>query len=192
MTNAELSRYAGWSALASAIATVLGLVTLIMFFALGQPWGTINDITSVVLAASLLPVLLVLHRLHRRHAPTISLGTFIIGVLAMLIAVAFQTLLIIRIIAFAQTAVVVPVAFGLFGASLMIYGYLALADESLPRRLALLSIIAGAGYVLVIVGIILAGQDHPLTSIGGITAVICYPIWAVWFGRILLSGKLIT
>ncbi len=192
MTNAELFRYAGWSAFASAIATVLGLVTLIMFFTLGQPWGTVNDISSVVLALSILPVLLVLHRLHRRDAPTISLAAFVMGVLAMLIAVVFQTLLIIGAIAFAQTRVVVPVAFGLFGMSLMVYGYLARAHEALPRRLAVLSIIAGASYIAVIAGFILGGQEHPLAAIGGLTAVVCYPIWAIWFGRILLAGRLTT
>ncbi len=192
MANAELSRYAGWSALASTIATILGLVTFIMFFTLGQPWGTINDLTSVVLALSILPVLLVLHHLHRLDAPIISLATFVISFFAMLVALVFQTLLIIRVMAYAQTAVVVPVSFGLFGAALMVYGYLARAIGSLPRRLALLSILAGAGYVVVIAGIILGGQEHPLAAIGGLTAVICYPIWAILFGRILLSGRLTT
>ncbi|SRR5258708_15612738 len=192
MTNAKLSRYAGWSALVSAVATILGLVTLLMFYTLGQPWGTINDITSVVLALSILPVLLALHRLHRREAPTVDPAAFVIGVLAMSIAGVFQTLLIMRIIAYAQTAVVVPAAFGLFGASLMVYGYLARANGSLPRRLGLLGILAGAGYVVVIAGIILGGQDHPLTTVGGLTAVICYPIWAIWFGRLLLAGGLTT
>jgi len=190
MTNTELSRYAGWSALASATFTILGLVTLIMFFALGQPWGAINDISSVILALSLLPVLLALHRLHRRAVPTISLAAFVIGVLGMLIAVMFQTLLIIRVIAFAQTSVVVPAAFGLVGASLMVYGYFARTIETMPGRLALLCIIAGASYVVVIAGFILGGQAHPLTTIGGLSAVICYPIWAAWFGRLLLSGRL--
>jgi len=192
MANAELSRYAGWSALASTIATILGLVTFIMFFTLVQPWGTINDLTSVVLALSILPVLLVLHHLHRLDAPIISLATFVISFFAMLVALVFQTLLIIRVMAYAQTAVVVPVSFGLFGAALMVYGYLARAIGSLPRRLALLSILAGAGYVVVIAGIILGGQEHPLAAIGGLTAVICYPIWAILFGRILLSGRLTT
>ena len=157
-----------------------------MFFVLGEPWGTINDITSVVLAFSILPVLLALHRLHRRQAPTISLAAFVPGVLAMLVAVVFQTLLIVRAIGFAQTAVVVPAAFGLFGASLMAYGYLSRTNGLLPRNLTLLSMIAGAGYAAVIFGTILGGQEHPLTVVGGLTAVICYPIWAIWFGRILL------
>lgn len=192
MTSSELSRYAGWSAYLSAIATILGFVTLIAFFIMGQPFGTINDITSVVIALSTLLILFALYQLHRPIAPTASLAAFVIGVIAMLVAALFQTLLVIRVIAYAQTAVIVPVAFGLFGASLMAYGYLAQANGLLPRRLALLSIIAGAGYVVVIIGFILGGQDHPLAAIGGLTALICYPIWAVWFGRILLSGKLTT
>ena len=192
MTNHELFRFAGWSAVGSAIATILGLLTLLLFYALGQPWGTINDITSIILALSILPVLLVLHRLHRRQAPQISLAVFVISILAMLVAVVFQVLLISRVIGYAQTAEVVPVAFGLFGAALIVYGYLSSAARSLPRRLALLSIISGAGYVMVIAGVILGGEDHPLTAIGGLTAVIGYSIWAIWFGRILLSGKLAT
>ncbi len=192
MTHAELLQYAGWSAFTSAIATIVGLVTLTLFFTLGEPWGTINDISSVVLALSTLPVLIVLNQLHYHDAPAVSLVIFLAGGLAMLIAVVFQTLLIVRVIAFAQTAVVVPVAFGLFGASLMVYGCLALAHETLSRGLAVPGIIAGAGYVMVIIGFILGGQEHPLTAIGGLTAVICYPIWAIWFGRILLAGALTT
>jgi hypothetical protein len=192
MPNAELSRYAGWSAFVSAVATILGLVTLIIFFTLGEPWGTLNDITSVILALSIIPVSLMLHRLHRRDAPTISLAALVIGVIAILVAAVFQMLLIIKVITYAQTAVVVPAAFGLFGASLMVFGSLGRTNMSLPRRLTLLSIVAGAGYVLTIAGIILGGQEHPLTAIGGLTAVICYPIWAIWFGRIVLSGKLTT
>ena len=108
------------------------------------------------------------------------------------VAALLQTLLVINVITFAQTAVTVPAAFGVFGASLMVYGYLSLAKGLLPGRLAGLSIIAGASYVLVITGFILGGQEHPLAAIGGLITVVCYPAWAVWFGRLLLSGKLVA
>jgi hypothetical protein len=192
MTNTKLSRYGGWSALASAIASIVGLVTLIMLFTLGQPWGTINDIASVVQALSILPVLLVLHRLYHRDAPTVSLAAFSMGVLGMLVAILFQTLLIIGVITFTQTAVISPLAFGLLGIPLMFYGNRAYVSGTLPRGLALLSLITGAGFVALIAGVILGGQEHPLTAIGGLIAAICYPIWATWFGRILLSGRLTT
>jgi hypothetical protein len=192
MSNTSLSRYAGGSAIVSAIATIFGLVTLLIFFAQGEPWGTLNDITSVILALSLLPVLLMLHRLYRRDTPNISLAALMIGVIAILVAAVFQSLLIIKAITFAQTAILVPSAFGLFGVSLMVFGFLGRTNALLPRRLILLSIIAGAGYVLVIAGILVGGQEHPLTAIGGLIAVIGYPIWAIWFGRLVLSGKVTT
>ena len=192
MSNAKLSRYAGWSAIVSAIMTILGLVTLLIFFAQGEPWGTLNDITSVILALSLLPVLLMLYRLHRREAPTIILCTLIIGVIALLAAVIVQSLLIIKVLTYDQTAILAPSAFGLFGATLMVFGFLGRSNASLPRRLIWLSIIAGAGYVLVITGFILGGQAHPLATIGGLMAVLGYPIWAIWFGRLVLSGEATT
>lgn len=188
MLNFELALYAGWSAIVSALTTVVGFVTLILFFSLGQPWGTINDVSSVILAFALLPVLLALYTLHRQNAPAIALAVLVIGVLALLVAAAFQLLLIFNVIEFMQTAVIVPTAFGLFGTALVVYSALARTHGSLPNALAWLGIVAGVSYGLVIVGFILGGQEHPLTAMGGVTAVIIYPIFAVWFGRMLLSG----
>lgn len=191
MLNFELALYAGWSAIVSAIATVVGFVTLIIFFSVGQPWGTLNDVTSVILAFSLLLVLLALYFLHRQNAPALTLGVLVIGVLALLVAAVFQLLLIFGVIEFQQTAVVVSAAFGLFGAALIVFNAIARAQGTLPGTLALLGIVAGVSYVLVIVGFILGGQEHPLTAVGGLTAVITYPIFAIWFGRILLSGVML-
>jgi hypothetical protein len=78
-------------------------------------------------------------------------------------------------------------SFGVFGISLMMYGYLALADKMLPRRLAWLGIVAGIGYILVITGFILGGDNHPLTYVGGLAAIIGYPTWAIWLGRVFLK-----
>lgn len=191
VTPFDFSRFAGWSAYLSAVATILGVATLFAFFALGEPFGTMNDILSVVIALTMIVNLLELHRLHRLIAPVVSLAVLLIGVIAMLVAVVFQALLILQIIEFAQTAFIVPLMFGLFGAALMFYGYLSLTGPPLPRGLAALGIIAGAGYVLVITGFILNPEgEHPLVIIGGLITVIGYPIWAIWFGRLLLSGRL--
>jgi hypothetical protein len=40
---------AGWSALLAAVATVVGASTLVLFFTRGEPWGRLNDASSVVL-----------------------------------------------------------------------------------------------------------------------------------------------
>ena len=46
----------GWGALIGAVATVLGAGFLGLFFAKGQPWGTLNDIASVALMVATIPV----------------------------------------------------------------------------------------------------------------------------------------
>lgn len=63
MTSTDVLRYAGWSAYLSTAATIIGFVTLIVFFSVGEPFGTINDISSVILALSLLPLAVALYLL---------------------------------------------------------------------------------------------------------------------------------
>jgi len=191
VTPFDFSRFAGWSAYLSAVATVLGAAALFAFLSLGEPFGFMSDILSAMIALTMIVILLELDRLHRPIAPVVSLIVLIMGVIAMLVAAVFQALLILHIIGFAQTAFIVPLMFGLFGVALMVYSYLSLTGPGLPRGLAGLGIITGAGYVLVITGFILNPVgEHPLVTIGGLITVIGYPIWAIWFGRLVLSERL--
>ncbi len=192
MTSPDVFRYAGWSAYLSAVATIIGFVTLIVFFSVGEPFGTINDISSVILALSLLPLALALYLLQRSGAPSLSLTALIIGICAMLAASILQILLVLRIVKLELTLVAVPAAFGGVGGWLLLNSYLALASRTLPSGLAWVGMVAGVGYILVILGFLLGGQQHPLTAVGGLTAVLSYPIWAIWIGGLLLSGRLTT
>lgn len=189
MSNNNLFRLAGWSAYLSAIATILGFVTIIAFFMVGAPFGKINDVISVIGSLVIIPILLALHHLHRSHVPAASLGALLIGMIAMLVAATLQTLLVFKAITYEQTAVTVPSAYGVVGLSLITYNYLAYANETLPRKLAGWGIVAGFGYVLVIMGFILGGQNHPLTYIGGLASVIAYSVWAIWLGRVFLKSN---
>lgn len=190
MMNLRLIRFTAWSTLLSALMTILGFISLILFFAKGEPWGKINDITSAILALSMIPVLLLLYRLHRYIASTISIIALVIGTIALLIAAFLQVLLVLKVIAFTQTAIVVPAGFSVFGLSLILFGWIALASKSLPPILTYLGILVGLGYLFVILGILINGQSHPISTIGGVVTVICYPLWAIWLGRLLLAGSL--
>lgn len=190
MTEMILSRYAGWSAFLSAIATIFGAVTLALFSTSGQPWGTVNDITIIVLAVSMLDVLLVLHRLHRHSAPVFSLIAYVIGVLGMIMGIAFQVMVLFGALDYEQTTIIVPIGFGLLGVSLICYSCLAFARKTLPRGMVILGLIAGIGYVLVIVGLIVSDLQEYLPLTGGLLAAIFYPLWAIWFGRLIFSGEL--
>jgi hypothetical protein len=186
MPSSQPFRFSGWSSYVSAGSTIIGFVMLIAFFIVGEPYGTINDISSVVIALSAIPVLFALYQLHRSAAPIASLAALIIGVLAALSAAGFQTIFIVTRKTYGDT---VTMSYGFFGVSLIMLSYLALGDKMLPRRLAWFGIIAGMGYALVITGFILGGPNHPLTYIGGLASIIGYPTWAIWLGRLFLSGK---
>jgi hypothetical protein len=52
---------ARWSALLAAVATVVGAITLVLFFTRGEPWGRLNDASSgVVLVGASMSFLVVL------------------------------------------------------------------------------------------------------------------------------------
>ena len=188
----QSNRFAGWSAYLSVAATIIGFVTLILFFSVGQPFGTINDVSSIVIALSILPCLFVLRKLHRAAAPMVSLGALIIGLVSILTAALLQTLFVLKVIPGDLSGEIVTIAFGIFGISLALFNYLAYSNKSFSPKLAIWGIAAGAGYALVALGFLLGGQDHPLTYVGGLAAIVAYPAWAIWFGRLILSGKVTT
>ena len=177
------------SAAVGAVAVVVGLITLGMFFALGEPWGTINDVASILIAVSALPVVFVLYNMNRVYLFGISLIILMLTTISLLLAALLQVLLIVRLITFADTSIVVPAGFGVFGLALMVYTYGCWVEGLIPRGLVALGFVAGAGYVLTIAGFLLGGPNHPLTALGGVTAGICYPLWALLFARFLLSGR---
>ena len=184
MDKSSLFRLVGWSAYVSAAATIIGAVTLVIFFSVGDPFGIMNDISSVIIGLTGIVILFALYQLHRSIAPVMSLVAFVIGALAMLTAAVLQMLLVaIRM----DFGVITTYMFGVFGASLIIYGYLVLVNETLPRALGWWGIVAGLGYVLVVTGFIVSGPNHPLTYVGGLVSVIAYPTWAIWLGRVLLK-----
>lgn len=188
MSNTNFFRFAGWSGYLSAIATILGAVTLILFFSVGAPFGVINDTISVIGSLVIIPILYALYSLHRSNAPGTSLAALIVGTIAMLVAAGLQTLLVINVITYEQTAITVPSAYGVVGLSLIAFNYLAYVNGSFPQKLAVWGIAAGIGYVLAITGFILGGENHPLTYLGGALAVIAYPAWAIWLGRVYLKA----
>ena len=179
----------GWSAYVSAAANILGFVTLAAFFAVGEPFGVINDLTTAILALSMVPLAFVLYKLHRHAAPLLSFEAFVIGVLAMVSAAALSALLVLGLVRFELTLVAVPVAFAVIGMWLVLNSYLGRRVGTLPNGLTWVGFVAGGAFVLVIIGFLLGGPQHPLAAVGGLTTVICYPLWAIWFGRLLLSGR---
>ena len=186
----ESNRFAGWSAYLSAAATIIGFITLILFFSEGQPFGTINDTASIFIGLAILPGFFALYKLERGSNPMLSLGALVVGSVAALIAAFLQTLLVFKVISGEQSGEIVTIAFGVFGISLAVFIYLAYSNKSFSAQLAIWGLVAGAGYAIVTLGFLIGGQEHPLTYVGALAAIVGYPVWTIWFGKLLLSRKL--
>lgn len=189
MNPNQLYRLAGWSAYVNAAANVIGFLSLFIFFAVGGPAGIINDSSSVFFSMSLIPLALAWHHLHRALFRSVSLAVATIGVIAMITAAILQALLVFGVVEFDQTLRTVLTANAVIGGWLVMNGILARIGSSLPQGLAWVSIGAGVGLVLIIAGFWIGGQEHPLTAIGGTVAFLGTLIWAIWSGRLLLTGK---
>jgi hypothetical protein len=65
-----------------------------------------------------------------------------------------------------------------------------LAGAWLTPPVRWLGVVAGIGFILFGLGVLLGGVDHPLTYAGGIGYQILFPIWAFVLGRRLTAiGK---
>jgi hypothetical protein len=186
--QSNLFRVAGWSAYISALATVVGAITLVTFFSLGEPFGTINDVSSVIIAVTGILMLLALHKLHSAVSNAWSLAALVIGAVGLLFSGAVQAMLVLRFIPFEQS-LDSSFGFSAYGIAIAIHGYLAWVRNVFPRGLTVWGMVAGIGYVLVSLGFIVGGPDNPMTYAGGAAAVIAYPVWSIWLGRVFLSGR---
>ena len=184
----RLFQYAGWSTYVSAIGTITTFVSAILFFSIGQPFGSINDIASVLQVIFMLPLALVLYQVLRPHGQTLSFLSATLGITGILMGGVIQSLLVAGMITYQQT-----VPFFLSGAAiggwLMLNNYLILTSHVLPRGLAWAGVLAGVGYIVTVAGFLLGGYQNPFFFAGGLLTVICYPTWALWLGRVLVLGN---
>jgi hypothetical protein len=187
-TVTRSSRFAGWSAYASALATILSFVAIILFFSGSGLFGTINDIFSVFQVLFMLPLTLVFYRLSSSNTRMLNIVGAMFGVVGMITVAVGQSLLVVGMITYQQSLSFVP-AGAAIGIWLLLVDFQALSSRVFPRRLALTGILAGIGYLVTVVGFLFGGQESPVFYGGGLILVVSYPIWAIWLARECLLGK---
>jgi hypothetical protein len=182
----------GWSALLSAIATLGTAVTGILFFAVSQAYGKVNDTFSVFQVVLMLPVAVGIYLLAGPDHGWSALLVLIVGCAGMVVVAVLQTLLVAGRVRFEQTIAQVLAAGAAIGLWLILANALALAAGALSWGLVAFGIAAGAGYLLTALGFYRGQQQHPLFYTGSLLMVVGYSVWAIWLGLLLLTGALGT
>ncbi len=157
------------AAQASVGLTIGSATALAAFFAVGEPWGTLNDSLSICLAWATVPIAV---DLVRRHPASRLLA---LGVVVDLIGVAtntiFTSLLISRRMTFEDSLQPILTGQALIGTWLILAGAWAWSDPA-SRRASMLGITGGAGLIATAAGIATGGMESPVAAIGFISALV--------------------
>ncbi|MEO5986452.1 MAG: hypothetical protein ABIW50_01395 [Candidatus Limnocylindria bacterium] len=154
----------------AAVGLTTGSATaLAAFFAVGEPWGTVNDSLSIGLAWATVPIALALARRHPA-SPLLRLGLAadLVGVATTTV---FTSLLISRRMTFEDSLPPILTGQALIGTWLILAGVSAWSDPA-SRRASTLGITGGAGLIATAIGIATGGMESPVAAIGFISALV--------------------
>ena len=188
MLDTRRVRSGATAALTSAVAGALALISIALFFAVGEPFGTLNDALGLVMVLALAWVMLA----HYELGGVVPLWPARLSLGGALLAVAGWTVLQVLFVARVLNVNVNAAAAGgwevqmVFQAiiGLWIAGASLLAGRWLPPLVRALGIVAGIGVVLMSVGILRGGYADMLTNVGGVGYQIVLPVWAWLLARV--------
>jgi hypothetical protein len=178
---------AAMAAYVVAAAALVGLVTIYLFFSIGQPWGTLNDLSLLVMTLALLPLMLAFYELGGPTPTPLAQAAQAAGWIAVLTWSVVQVLLIVGVVTFdykaGATGAFAIESFALVYIGLWMAGANLLAGPWL-NWVRWLGVVSGMGFVVIAVGLLLGGQDHPLTYLGGFGYEVVLPVWAYLMARL--------
>ena len=189
--NTERVRAGARAAMVVAVAGAVGLVAIGLFFAVGQPFGTINDFAGLVMIGSLQPVMLA----HYELGGPVPLWPARLSLTGATLAVAGWAIIQVAFVLGLFTVDVDRAATGVWAVQAILQGVIGLwiagasllAGRWLPPLVRSLGIVAGVGVVVMAAGILRGGYLDDLTNVGGVGYQIVLPVWAFLLGRVFRS-----
>jgi hypothetical protein len=190
-----LAALVGPSALVAAVATVLGAVFLIVFFAKGGLWGLLNDLASIVLMVATIPVAVAIGFVGEDAYGGLAWLVTSIGVIGMVGATVSQVLLVARVRTYQQ---LLPWTLGsgaVVGVWYLLVGLLGLAlvsTRNFPLPLMALAIASGISFIAIGYGFWRGNERHPLSIVGGVVLLIASTAFFVWVGLVAIASAALS
>jgi len=128
--------------LISAVAAVVGLIFLAIFYSGAGIFGPLNDIAVIIQYIFMLPIAFYIYRRIEPQGRFMSISVTLIGVLGMLAVIVLQTLLVVGVISFGQQIGMVMIAFLVVMLWFVLVESLGRDDEIIPKG-RLLAVLAG-------------------------------------------------
>jgi hypothetical protein len=187
MKSGEIDQATGQLATAVGAVAIVADATYFAFVAVGEPFGSINDVgyaATGILAGALAWRL-------RSRAGTVPTAAALAGAA---VVAAGSGLVLTGTTGWLLAGFVSAVGFGLIGPSVVAANSSLSADGLVPPRLVMLGRVAGSVMTLgltAVVPVAMRVDDAAtapgwtwLTMVGWFGAVMIYPAWAIWLGRV--------
>ena len=193
------SRAAGWLAITLGGVTLLGTVSLILFFTFGAFFGTFSDLC--IAFGAILSALLawMLYPARRALSPRLSQLLLTAALVGALVASIGSAFVIFDITGWFLAGLLNFFGYALIGLWLLGLNHFAGRTDRWPRRLVRFGLVTGAIMAIGLLtgpGIVGRVDDPALApwfvtgaQVASVGWLLLYPIWSVWLGRFLLRER---
>jgi hypothetical protein len=196
MNSVDQVRRAGQAGYIAAAAGLVALVTISLFLTVGQPFGTINDLSLLVMTLAIGPLMVGFYELGGRAPLAAARFSLAVGIAAVLAWSVIQAAMIAGLVTFdydhAATGGFAAEAIALVLIGAWLVGANGLAGDWLGTLPRWLGVVGGLGFIVFAAGLLLGGINHQLTYLGGIGYQVLFPVWAYLLGRALSRRSVAT
>src|SRR4030043_1309286 len=135
MTTGDFSPIIGWVAIATGIVGLLGLAFIILFFTVGQPFGTLNDICIGLRAILSVVLVWMLYPGHHSQSPLLSQVVLVIAIFGALLVIIGSALAISGVKGWFLSGLYMAAGNAMIGLWFQGLNYSALRSKPFPQNL---------------------------------------------------------
>ncbi|CAG1007038.1 hypothetical protein ANAEL_03485 [Anaerolineales bacterium] len=186
----------GWTAIVTGVTVILAVIFLILMYTVNGRFGTVNDVLNAMIGILSVALAWMLYAEHHARSPLVSQIGLILVAVGAIFTIVGSILIIFRFTDFVLAGWYTGVGNALIGLWLVAFCYSMLNSDVLTHSLVVFGIVTGAFMAMGFLGIpgILARVDTMeslpwylgVGYFGFLGTYVLYPIWTIWFGRILL------
>ncbi|TAK10672.1 MAG: hypothetical protein EPO32_14555 [Anaerolineae bacterium] len=200
MTIGSLSSvWLGWTAIATGSAGLLALLFIILFFTIGQPFGTLNDIFIGITALLSGILAWMLYAQHHAQSPRYSLIALVLALAGAVVVAIGSTLVVSGKTGWYLAGLYTGFGNAFIGLWLLGLNLSAQQTHPWPQNLITFGVVVGAVMTLGLLTLpgLLKGIDtwgaapwyvNYIGQVGGLGWLALYPIWCVLLGRAILAS----
>lgn len=175
MSNTNLFRFAGWSAILSI------LFSFAMFAFIGGGRGGMFLVANIIAFFFTAVVFYSLFIFHRPQSATLSLLILVIGILG----------LVLELIGSGPETPLGIITSVIYGSTYLLIGYLGYGNAQMPRWLAICGYVVG-GALLVMAGAFALGQTVLANNVFSMLMFAAWIVWSVGIWRFFTSSKTVV